>query len=303
MHSERYTPTVSLLESILVAAPPQERDELRGLLGEHLVGQVEELELEARMLMEIHEEYRQETDKSFVEGMVQGGIGSGTFHRSALIQKIRLLLDNFKEVADDHRSQESILENEQDIRIVNYIHAEETSRRRRPISSGAGKRPGSTPALLDTGQVKNILDATDVLSQFRRALMSEKDRLLTEVEALRQAMDDERDHRSKAECVRGLSPPSIQDLRSFSDKLENKWRKHERKADLDSLLDRNQHAKTGPVLGPITAQPRPPSIPPTAPQAPRVFRVHRIMTDTDVIDTSKAGFMVVNRHQAHEQVT
>ncbi|KAJ3049380.1 hypothetical protein HK102_012515, partial [Quaeritorhiza haematococci] len=99
--------------------------ELRRSIGEGLVEEIEDLRREVELLIDIQASYRRETEQLY------GQIPSiaSTFQRSALQQKIKLLLENY--LTNSEENSDTLAEEGQKNPIVDYIMIKNTMERSR----------------------------------------------------------------------------------------------------------------------------------------------------------------------------
>eukprot|EP00730_Choanoeca_flexa_P015043 TRINITY_DN6801_c0_g1_i1.p1 TRINITY_DN6801_c0_g1~~TRINITY_DN6801_c0_g1_i1.p1 ORF type:complete len:317 (+),score=66.83 TRINITY_DN6801_c0_g1_i1:143-1093(+) len=275
-----------LLAHIFDQVPASEHDEVRRILGVSLIDRIEDLQREIDLLLEIWQEYRQETDLQQHEEPAQPSLPEPPLVRATLSNEIRFF-------AKQLGNSKSIKEVED---VVRYVQED------RPRSSPCDERPRSArpqtakslegrelpvrgasanSALIkhNTSQIDQHVTAVregaeaSAIAHIRQALEQEADALADDTEFLRQCLDGEADYRSSLAAASSASQaPSIQQLRTARHKLEKAY------------LSRTSNGDTSTAPPTATRNlPKPPTAmpPPRRPVSSRRSnpRVHRLRAD------------------------
>ncbi|KAI8816723.1 uncharacterized protein EV422DRAFT_544580 [Fimicolochytrium jonesii] len=243
------SPPLSLLASILDGP---NATELRRLLSEVLITDIEDLEAESATLYEISREYRTENEQYLSERLRAPVLRSSDFHQSALIDELlailkELRINSIRDV-DDMRH---LFEHPDDLVRVKQILCNQPAilniarRRSSPRQSAALSKDLRSLHLLSSSALQSE-DGRGLLRKMQKALLEEKGALQEYVEALRENLDAQRDVRVEAERMHATAPVSVGDLQGILGRIKIELKEQSQRAAADAI-GRNAAKGTKPL--------------------------------------------------------
>lgn len=241
---EAFESRTSLWRLIEEFVPESERLEIKEALGEDLVDETLDLQNEASTLLEIWQDYRDETDKEEREQALQRHLNrlpEPPMIRENLKKEIKMFVEMLQQRAhEEGRNSPSILSKEES-RIVEYVF-ENTA----PRPSSSSSRPSTAQSSRDgrqtpmratpssdgsrcTSSLSDHLDSMNdklkaleidrITDHLRQLLLEEKEALLGDIGFLQDCLMEESGYRDQITSP-VESEPSLKDLRDLGTKLE-----------------------------------------------------------------------------------
>ncbi|XP_035681970.1 coiled-coil domain-containing protein 24-like [Branchiostoma floridae] len=256
---EAYEPPTSLWQTVEEYVPAGELEEVKGILGTTLVEQCMDLHAEVRTLLEIWQDYRDDTDQLIRTGSGRrSGLRSGQLpepprQRELIVDEIKFLLQNLKERANSEGRNVQDLLSKHNPGVIQYATNKATGSRpgtgSRPSTSGS--RPSSarssrsgretplrrtaTPSSDDdrmsissgmSDQIDRLQDNLNVsridqvVEHLRQTLEQECSVLTQDIAFLQTCLEDEADFRSRASTPATVVEPSLGELKTERSLLE-----------------------------------------------------------------------------------
>lgn len=259
-----YMPPLSLWRLVEQHVPPNEQDEIKSMLGESIVDQTLELHNEIHLLLEIWQDYRDETDH---ESKSTPTLAEPPHVRERLVQEICFLADNVREKSLRKGIDLPGVLSRHNPQILDY--AEETRKsgpgsarpgtarspdgRQTPLSptSQADSRRCLSEAISDdvtsTNKKLNYLDFSEVCSRLKSTLEREMEQLESDIAFLHSCLESEANIRSSGTPTLSREP-TITELREERSLLEKE------------LLSSESIPSTPPVDKPVFAPGATPTI-------------------------------------------
>ncbi|XP_078602708.1 coiled-coil domain-containing protein 24-like isoform X2 [Branchiostoma floridae x Branchiostoma japonicum] len=257
---EAYEPPTSLWRTVEEHVPAGELEEVKGILGTTLVEQCMDLHAEVRTLLEIWQDYRDDTDQLIQRGSGgRSGLRSGQLpepprQRELIVDEIEFLLQNLKERANSEGRNVQDLLSKHNPGVIQYALTDKATGSRpgtgsRPSTSGS--RPSSarssrsgretplrrtaTPSSDDdrmsissgmSDQIDRLQDNLNVsridqvVEHLRQTLEQECSVLTQDIAFLQTCLEDEADFRSRASTPATVVEPSLGELKTERSLLE-----------------------------------------------------------------------------------
>ncbi|XP_078353739.1 coiled-coil domain-containing protein 24-like isoform X2 [Oculina patagonica] len=233
----------SLWKLIEEIVPESERLEIKEALGEDLVDETLDLQNEASTLLEIWQDYREETDKEERDQALQRHLNKlpePPMIRENLKKEIKMFVEMLQQKArEEGRNSASVLSKEES-NVVNYVFestARPSSSSSRPSTAHSSRDGRQTPMRatpssdgsrctsslsdhLDSMNDKlNALEIDRITDHLRQLLLEEKEGLLGDIAFLQDCLMEESDYRDQVTSS-VEQEPSLKDLRDLGTKLE-----------------------------------------------------------------------------------
>ncbi|KAK7483462.1 hypothetical protein BaRGS_00025261 [Batillaria attramentaria] len=234
-----YTPPLSLWQLVEQHVSPSEQEEIKSMLGASLVDQTLELRNEINLLLEIWQDYREETES---ENKTTPRLAEPPHVRDRLIQEICFLADSVKEksrtkgmdlpaVLSRHSSQvldyaEEVRRSGSSLGSARPLTARSPDGHQTPLSptSQADSRRCLSAAISEdvssADSKLNYLDFSEVCSRLRSTLEKEMEQLESDIAFLQSCLDDEANVRSGGVTPSLSREPTITELRKERSLLE-----------------------------------------------------------------------------------
>ncbi|KAJ3394139.1 hypothetical protein HDU92_007205 [Lobulomyces angularis] len=200
---------ISIWETITETIPPEQLLHLASIIGPNLITEVQDVRTEYETLLEIRSDYRRDTEQN----------------------------------------QHSVVFNEVDKSIVDWIFVDEFLQVNRPQS----RADSLTSEKSLNSEFGNVMEKwkTNLSSQewrkitqvLRKALKEEKGFLLKKIDAIYNLLDKERELRNKTENMDLQEIPSVKTLNEFSIKLEETVEKVERTKELNNIVEKTENKR------------------------------------------------------------
>lgn len=224
--------------------PETERLEIKEALGEDLVDETLDLQKEASTLLEIWQDYREETEKEEREQALKKHLSrlpEPPMIRDNLKKEIKMFVEMLQQRAkEEGRNASSILSKEES-NIVEYVFDNKASRpsssssrpstahssrdgrqtpmRATPSSDGSRCTSSLSDHLESMNDKLNALEIDRITDHLRQLLVEEKEGLLGDIAFLQDCLMDESDYRDS--ITSSPDPePTLRDLRDLGTKLE-----------------------------------------------------------------------------------
>ncbi|KAI8510538.1 Coiled-coil domain-containing protein 24 [Branchiostoma belcheri] len=252
---EAYEPPMSLWRTVEEHVPAGELEEVKGILGTTLVEQSLELHTEVRTLLEIWQDYRDDTEQLIRRGSGGGsGLGSGLLpepprQRELIVDEIKFLLQNLKERANSEGRNVQDLLSKHNPGVIQYALTDKATVGSRPSTSGSrpssarSSRSGRETPLRRTAtsssdddrmsissgmsdQIDRLQDNLNVsridqvVEHLRQTLEQECSVLTQDIAFLQTCLEDEADFRSRASTPAAVVEPSLGELKTERSLLE-----------------------------------------------------------------------------------
>ncbi|KAJ7383859.1 Coiled-coil domain-containing protein 24 [Desmophyllum pertusum] len=241
---ESFESRASLWRLIEEFVPESERLEIKEALGEDLVDETLDLQNETSTLLEIWQDYREETDKEEKEQALQRHLNrlpEPPMIRENLKKEVKMFVEMLHQRArEEGRNTASVLSQEESS-IVEYVFdntaARPSSSSSRPSTAHSSRDGRQTPMRatpssdgsrctsslsdhLDSMNDKlNALEIDRITDHLRQLLLEEKEGLLGDIAFLQDCLMEESDYREHVTSPLDLEP-SLRDLRDLGTKLE-----------------------------------------------------------------------------------
>ncbi|CAH1266949.1 CCDC24 [Branchiostoma lanceolatum] len=244
---EGYEPPMSLWRTVEEHVPAGELEEVKGILGTTLVEQCMDLHAEVRTLLEIWQDYRDDTDQLIRAGSSgRSSLGSGRLpepprQRELIVDEIKFLLQNLKERANSEGRNVQDLLSKHNPGVIQYAltdkgkatgHGSRPSTSESRPSSARSSRSGretplrrtATPSSDDdrmsissgtSDQIDRLQDNLNVsridqvVEHLRQTLEQECSVLTQDIAFLQSCLEDEADFRSRASTPVTVVEPSL----------------------------------------------------------------------------------------------
>lgn len=234
-----YIPPLSLWQLVEQHVSPNEQQEIKNMLGDSLVDQTLELRDEINLLLEIWQDYREETDSKTQD---TPRLAEPPHVRERLIQEICFLAESVKEkalmkgmdlpaVLSRHNSE--VLEYAQETQrsgsslgSARPLTARSSDGRQTPLSPKSEANSRQSLSTTISGDVSsandklNFLEFNDVCKRLRSTLEKEMEQLERDITFLHGCLDDEASVRSCGGTPALSREPTITDLREERSLLE-----------------------------------------------------------------------------------
>lgn len=241
---ESFESRPSLWRLIEEYVPESERIEIKEALGEDLVDETLDLHNEASTLLEIWQDYREETDNEEKDQTLQRHLNrlpEPPMIRENLKKEIKMFVEMLQQKAREEGRNPSSILSKQESNIVEYVFddtaARPSSSSSRPSTSHSSRDGRQTPMRatpssdgsrctsslsdhLDSMNDKlNALEIDRITDHLRQLLLEEKEGLLGDIAFLQDCLMEESDYRGQVTSP--VEPePSLRDLRDLGTKLE-----------------------------------------------------------------------------------
>ncbi|XP_048761894.2 sodium-dependent lysophosphatidylcholine symporter 1-like [Ostrea edulis] len=231
-----YEPPISLWSIVEQYIPVHEHEEIKGMLGESLVDQSQELRIEIDTLLDIWRDYRDETNENSKEKLPEPpGL------RDRLVQEIQFFIENVKEKSKlQGMDPERILTTGHNAAVIDYameVNRPNSARGSRP-STAMSREGRDTPMICTpTGSDKasfastlseeiesmtdklNYLKFDEVVHHLKSYLEDEISTLLKDIQFLYECLDEEATYRAEIHGTFSREP-TIAELQTERSKME-----------------------------------------------------------------------------------
>lgn len=241
---EAFESRPSLWKFIEEYVPESERIEIKEALGEDLVDETVDLHNEASILLEIWQDYREETEKEEREKALQRHLHrlpEPPMIRENLKKEIKMFVEMLQQKAKKEGRNPSNILSDKESDIVEYVFdnaaARPSSSASRPSTAHSSRDGRQTPlratpsndgsrctsSLIDhlesMNDKLNALEIDRITHHLRQLLVEEKEGLLGDITFLQHCLMEESDYRGQVTSP-NEPEPSLRDLRDLGTKLE-----------------------------------------------------------------------------------
>ncbi|KAJ7375867.1 Coiled-coil domain-containing protein 24 [Desmophyllum pertusum] len=243
---ESFESRASLWRLIEEFVPESERLEIKEALGEDLVDETLDLQNETSTLLEIWQDYREETDKEEKEQALQRHLNrlpEPPMIRENLKKEVKMFVEMLHQRArEEGRNTAASVLSQEESNIVEYVFdntaARPSSSSSRPSTAHSSRDGRQTPMRatpssdgsrctsslsdhLDSMNDKlNALEIDRITDHLRQLLLEEKEGLLGDIAFLQDCLMEESDYREHVTSPSGPRNQSLRDLRDLGTKLE-----------------------------------------------------------------------------------
>lgn len=241
---EAFESRPSLWKFIVEYVPESERIEIREALGEDLVDETLDLHNEASTLLEIWQDYREETKKEEREKALQRHLHrlpEPPMIRENLKKEIKMFVEMLQQKAKEEGRNPSNILSEKESDIIEYVFdntaarpsssssrpstahssrdGQQTPMRATPSSDGSRCASSLSDHLESMNDKLNALEIDRITHHLRQLLEEEKEGLLGDIAFLQDCLMEESDYRGQVTSP-NEPEPSLRDLRDLGTKLE-----------------------------------------------------------------------------------
>ncbi|XP_028404693.1 coiled-coil domain-containing protein 24-like isoform X2 [Dendronephthya gigantea] len=239
--SEAFEPRQSLWKLVEEYLPLEEQREIKEILGEDIIDETADLHREVLVLLEIWEDYRNESENSskdiFLNPHCQR-LPEPPEMRENLKKEIQLFVTALKQRSVENESNKALTLSRREKSIVEYAFTKSASclpRRPktavcsdsgrstpcRPSSSGSGSRSSSSLSdVMESFQEQlNVQDVDQLADRLRNILKEEKNLLLEDIAFLQNSLFEESHFVDNLQS-QSKDEPTLQELKELGIKLE-----------------------------------------------------------------------------------